>query len=288
MIDIFVVAPGLLLASFFGSLVQRIAGMGFGIAVSGFALAIYDPFTAIYMSAIIGLGVTTITTVQMWRYVVWSAVRPIMAPICLSMLMGFALVYWVGALPPVRAVFQIFGLFAFMLALRSLLGRSVTSHHPWIARPWIGGTFTSFMSGTLGMPGPTIAPYFTARNIVGAAFVASITPVFIVTSATRIALGTGGALNTADIAIAFTGLVLAIAGVFVGSFLGTHVSPRWQYRMIITLLLSFPPDVLLTLCSGDFGYTFKSDKSPKLPGLRLRTCGSGKHLSFPTATGPRV
>ena len=251
MLELFFFAPGLLLAVFFGSLVQRIAGMGFGIAVSGFTLALYDPFTAVYMSAILGLGVTFVTTVQMWRHVVWRVVWPIVPPIFLSMCGGFALAYAFGHQPPIRALFQLFGIAAILLALWSLLkGKGTQAKQPWIAHPWIGGSFTGLMSGTIGMPGPTIAPYFAQRHIVGAAFVASITPVFVLTSASRIAIGSGGNLDAANINIALLGAAFGVAGVFAGAGLARFVSVRAQRIMILALVFASGARLSYALISG--------------------------------------
>ena len=184
--DFIFLAPGLLFAAFFGSLIQRIAGMGFGIAVSGFALATYDPFTAVYVSAIIGIGVTLVTLIQLRGHVIWSATMPLIPPLMIFMLLGFWLAHMYGQIPLVRSAFQAFGLVIITLALITLLQGSRPGHSPLIARPWIGGSFSGFMSGTVGIPGPTIAPYFYTRGIVGTAFVASICPMFFITSTSRV------------------------------------------------------------------------------------------------------
>ena len=86
----------MLIAAFFGALIQRVAGMGFGIAVAGFTLAAFDPFTAVYVSAIIGFGVTVVTTLQLRRHIVWPVVWPIIAPILIAMFVGFGLAYALG------------------------------------------------------------------------------------------------------------------------------------------------------------------------------------------------
>ena len=78
-------APGLLIAAFVSSVIQRVAGMGFGIAMSSFTLALYEPFVAIYVSAIIGFGVTIVTMVELRRRIVWRVVWPILPP---SILLG--------------------------------------------------------------------------------------------------------------------------------------------------------------------------------------------------------
>lgn len=260
MFDVFLAAPGLLLAVFFGSLIQRIAGMGFGIAVSGFALALFDPFTAVYVSAIVGAGVTIVTTLQMWRHVVWSAVWPIVAPVFLFMCLGFALAYAYGQMPPVRALFQLLGILAILVVLRNLLGRrGGPSTRSWIAHPWVGGSFTGFLSGTAGMPGPTIAPYFAQRQIVGAAFVASITPVFIVTSTSRIVLGTGDAIGQTEVNIAILGCVIGVVGVFAGAGLARFVSTKNQRRLILALI--FASGARLTYALIDGLWTYFRDSS---------------------------
>ena len=259
-------APGLLLAAFFGALVQRISGLGFGIAVSGFSLAVYDPFTAVYMSAIIGLGVAVITTIQMWRHVVWSVVWPPVLPIVLFMLIGFTLAYWTGGQPLVRAGFQTLGLFSIALVLKTYVFPRVRTQtpsqdpsqtraqNPAIAHPWIGGSLTGFLSGTVGAPGPTITPYFTARNIVGAAFVASITPVFALTAATRIAIGSGTGFSQQDLHIALLGAVLAVAGVFVGAQIAPHISNQRQRQLIVGLIVLSGIRLTYALTSGLWDY----------------------------------
>ena len=254
MFDLILIAPGLLLAAFFGAVIQRIAGLGFGIAISGFALSIYEPFTAVYVSAIIGLGVALVTTIQMWRHIVWSAVWPPVAPVFLFMLVGFAIAYWTGGQPLVRAGFQVLGLCSIGFVLQTYFAPSTQSKNAAIAHPWVGGSLTGFLSGTIGAPGPTITPYFLTRGIVGAAFVASINPTFVLTASTRIAIGTGTEFSQQDLNIALIGAVLAIVGVFVGSKIAPHVSHRLQRKMIISLIFASAARLSYALIIGLWTY----------------------------------
>ena len=243
-------APGLLLAAFLGALIQRVAGMGFGIAVSGFTLAAFDPFTAVYVSAIIGFGVTVVTTLQVRQHIVWPVVWPIVMPIMIAMFAGFGLAYAFGHLPLVRAGFQTLGLIAIALALQTLLNRHQAKGRAWIAHPWVGGSFTGFMSGTVGMPGPTIAPYFAAHSIVGTVFVASITPVFILTSLSRFTLGSGSGFGAETLYIALIGAMIATLGVFVGGWIAPYVPLKVQQRLILLIIFASAARLAYALVEG--------------------------------------
>ncbi len=234
-LDIFLSAPGLLLAAFFGSLIQRIAGMGFGLILSGFLLAIYDPFTAVYVGAFMGLGVTVATMVQLWDHLQWKVVWPVIPPVLIFMSVGYALSFAHGETAWVRILFQSFGLLVIVFAGITLAGRASLANSSLLARPWIGGSATGFMSGTIGIPGPTIAPYFFRRGIVGTAFTASICPLFLLASTSRIALGSGASFDTNDLHIAVFGAVLAVAAVYVGGGLSRFFGPKVQRRLVMAL-----------------------------------------------------
>lgn len=87
------------------------------------------------------------------------------------------------------------------------------------------------------MPGPTIAPYFYDRGIVGTAFVASICPMFFITSSSRVVLGAGVNFQSQDLQIALAGAGLAVLAVFVGGWISHLFSARMQRGMIIGLAL---------------------------------------------------
>ncbi len=237
-LEIFLSAPGLLLAAFFGSLIQRIAGMGFGIILSGFLLAVYDPFTAVYVGAFMGVGVTVTTMVQLRHDLRWRVAWPVIPPALLFMSAGYALSFAYGETAWVRLLFQSFGLLVIVFAGVNLVGRASLANSSLLARPWIGGGATGFMTGTIGMPGPTIAPYFFSRGVVGAAFTASICPLFLLTSASRIALGSGARFDTNDLHIAVFGAVLAVAAVYVGGALSPFFGPKVQRRLVMALAVA--------------------------------------------------
>ncbi|MGB0718144.1 MAG: TSUP family transporter [Alphaproteobacteria bacterium] len=250
LVDIFQVAPGLLLAAFFGSLIQRIAGMGFGIILSGFVLAVYEPFTAVYIGAIIGMGVTVTTMIQLRHELRWSETLVVMPPTILGMSVGYALAFYFGDVPWVRALFQTFGLIVIVFAGINLIGRASLANSTLLSKTWVGGGATGFMTGTIGMPGPTIAPYFFSRGIVGTAFIASICPLFFMTSGSRIILGSGANFNETDLQIAFVGAFLAMLAVFVGGPLARFVNTANQRRMIMALALVAAARLGISLFDG--------------------------------------
>ena len=172
----------------------------------------------------------------------------------LFMCLGFGVAYLFGDLPLVRAGFQTFGLCAIALALNTLLRPGQAREQALIARPWIGGSFTGFLSGTVGMPGPTIAPYFFTCGIVGIAFVATITPIFFLTSSLRMALGAGGDFTRQDIHLAIMGAVLAVAGVALGSYIGRFVPERAHRWMILILIFISAGRLILALINGLSSY----------------------------------
>ncbi len=250
LLDLFLAEPGLLLAAFFGSLIQRIAGMGFGIILSGFLLAVYDPFTAVYVGAIIGMGVTITTMIQLRHELNWPIALKVMPATFIGMSVGYYLAYEYGELAWVRALFQSFGLVVILFAGVNLLGRASLANSALLARTWVGGSATGFMTGTIGMPGPTIAPYFFSRGIVGSAFIASMCPLFFMTSSSRIVLGSNVSFDQQNLHIALLGAALAVLAVFVGGGLARFVNPANQRRMIMALAVVAAARLSMALFNG--------------------------------------
>ena len=254
LLDSFLLAPGLLIATFFGAAVQRIAGMGLGIAISGFTLTSFDPFTAVYVSSIIGFGVIVITIIQLWRQIVWSAIWPIFLPMTLTLFLGFHLADVYGQDPLIHALFQTLGLVAILATLHSYVLRAKASASPLITRPWVGGSLAGFLAGTIGLPGPTIVPYFAGRHIVGTAFVATLTPIFIFASLARLSLGTNANFDDTTLSTTLLGAAIAIVGTYMGSLLGPYVSVKVQRWMIILVITASGGRLLIALSEGFWLY----------------------------------
>lgn len=250
LLEVFLAAPGLLAAAFFGSLIQRIAGMGFGIILSGFVLAVYDPFTAVYVGAIIGMGVTVTTMIQLRKELNWPIALKVMPPAFIGMSIGYYLAYEYGELAWVQALFRGFGLIVIVFAGVNLIGRASLANSALLARTWIGGGTTGFMTGTIGIPGPTIAPYFFSRGVVGSAFIASMCPLFFMTSSSRIILGSGVSFDRLDLEIAVFGAALSILAVFIGGSFARFVNAANQRRMIMLLAIVAAVRLSISLVDG--------------------------------------
>lgn len=230
-------APGLMIMAFIASLIQRIAGLGFGIAMASFALATWDPFNAVFVTSIIGIGVTTITMAQLWRHIVWPVVWPLIPPVTGFMCLGLIFTWAFGKNAYVWMTIQGGGLIVLALTIRPILARVQTTTAPWIARAWVGGPLTGFLSSTIGIPGPTAAPYFFTRGVVGTAFVASICPMFFITAIVRIAIGRSSPDGESLAALAILGAFFAVLGVLAGSLIAPRVPLRQQRLLIVGLIL---------------------------------------------------
>ena len=106
------------------------------------------------------------------------------------------------------------------------------------------------MSGTVGIPGPTIVPYFSARKIVGTAFVASMTPVFILTSLSRLILGGGSGFGLETLYMALVGAAVATLGVFMGGWIAPFVPLKIQQRLILIIIFASAGRLAWALVEG--------------------------------------
>ena len=220
------------------------------LAVGGFGSALVSiPLLALLLPVRIVLPVVLIvdfiatfaTGLRLRRDVAFDEVKPLILPVLLGLIVGVTLLVKL----PGRWILMALGVFIVGYALYSLVYRERRHHYSrWWALPT--GLTGGLLGGMFGMGGPVYVVYLSGRIVDPARLRATLSTVFSVNTAARLALFViSGLLLQREVWIAALCLLPFMAlGLFVGHHVNVKLTRAQVARFISLLLLATGASIL--------------------------------------------
>ncbi|MBN9643163.1 TSUP family transporter [Corynebacterium mendelii] len=217
-----------------GAGVQRVTGLGFGlVAATGLSLVL-GPVGGIVLLNVVGLVFNLVMIRQVWREISWSKVA-LLAPWAAAATIPGA---WLITVTPTAVLQVIVGVVLVAALAVVTVGRNrirPTSSR-WAAIT--AGTASGLAATVAGVPGPPLTVYAQATGWKGPGFVASLQPVFTVTTlATLAAKGGAGLVDVSVIPwwVWVTGSLGMVTGLAAGTVIAGKVDENRAFTVTVLL-----------------------------------------------------
>lgn len=159
---------------FLGAATQRITGMGFALVASPLLVLALGPLVGVQLSQVLGLSVSALVLVQVWRQSEWRKAAGLFVPALVGIVPGA----WLTRVLPPAILSIVIG----SLVLVALLA-TVASERARVFRGTGGllsaGFLSGFMNVTAGVGGPAIVLYSLSTRWAHEAFLATTQLYFV-------------------------------------------------------------------------------------------------------------
>jgi len=211
-----------------GALTQRITGIGFALVCAPLLVLIAGPFEGVVLSNLLGLAVSVVVFVTLWRDTEWLKGLLLLVPALVAIPFGA----WVARNVPPAPLMVIIGLTVILA-----LGAVVLSERARVLRGTggavVAGGASGFMNVTAGVGGPAIVLYAVSTAWEHRRFVATFQFYSIfVNLASLAAKGGMPRVSPAALVISFGALAVGLVG---GEFLSRRVDHELARRVAIGL-----------------------------------------------------
>lgn len=224
---------------FFICLIVFLAGLTQGL--SGFGSVLLSlPLLAIFMNiktviplvALIGLSVTILLLIQMWKYLDWKKIYPLFLGSLPGIPMG---VFFLKVLDK-NIIQWILGVILIAYAIYSLFSRSQSKG---IRENWayIFGFFAGFLGGALSAAGPPVIIYTSLQDWRKNKIKVTLQGFFVVSGAVVVFFHAVSGLTTLSVVRYFLiSAPLLILGTYAGSFFYGKISEEGYRRVVLIIL----------------------------------------------------
>ena len=214
-----------------GALTQRITGIGFALVCAPLLVLIAGPFEGVVLSNLLGLAVSVVVFVTLWRDTEWRKGLLLVVPALVAIPFGA----WVARNVPPAPLMVIIGVTVIIA-----LGAVVLSERARVLRGTggavVAGGASGFMNVTAGVGGPAIVLYAVSTAWEHRKFVATFQFYSIFVNVASLAAKGGlPQVSPAALAISFGALAVGLVG---GEFLSRHVDHELARRLAIGLALA--------------------------------------------------
>ena len=214
-----------------GALTQRITGIGFALVCAPLLVLIAGPFEGVVLSNLLGLAVSVVVFVTLWRDTEWRKGLLLVVPALVAIPFGA----WVARNVPPAPLMVIIGVTVIIA-----LGAVVLSERARVLRGTggavVAGGASGFMNVTAGVGGPAIVLYAVSTAWEHRKFVATFQFYSIFVNVASLAAKGGlPQVSPAALAISFGALAVGLVG---GEFLSRHVDHDLARRLAIGLALA--------------------------------------------------
>jgi len=211
-----------------GALTQRITGIGFALVCAPLLVLIAGPFEGVVLSNLLGLAVSVVVFVTLWRDTEWLKGLLLLVPALVAIPFGA----WVARNVPPAPLMVIIGSTVILA-----LGAVVLSERARVLRGTggavVAGGASGFMNVTAGVGGPAIVLYAVSTAWEHRRFVATFQFYSIfVNLASLAAKGGMPRVSPAALVISFGALAVGLVG---GEFLSRRVDHELARRVAIGL-----------------------------------------------------
>ena len=214
-----------------GALTQRITGIGFALVCAPLLVLIAGPFEGVVLSNLLGLAVSVVVFVTLWRDTEWRKGLLLVVPALVAIPFGA----WVARNVPPAPLMVIIGVTVIIA-----LGAVVLSERARVLRGTggavVAGGASGFMNVTAGVGGPAIVLYAVSTAWEHRKFVATFQFFSIFTNlASLVAKGGLPRVAPVELAVSFGALAVGLVG---GEILSRHVDHALARRLAIGLALA--------------------------------------------------
>jgi len=227
------VLPILGLGVVFGTMSQRISGMGFALFMAPFFVIAFGPYEGVLLINIGGAFSSAIMFARVWRDVDWSRFWLILFTSIPGALLG---AFVVTQLDDATLQVMVGG-----LLLVGLISMQLANPAPGAINPRTGavvaGVASGFTNGTAGFGAPAIAIYGLLVKWPQRSFAATLQPLFVVISLAALVLKTSfsGQPPGLDWWLYPTMLALIVVGMVLGEKLGHFINEDLSRRIVVVL-----------------------------------------------------
>jgi uncharacterized membrane protein YfcA len=214
-----------------GALTQRITGIGFALVCAPLLVLVAGPFEGVVLSNLLGLTVSVVVFVTLWRDTQWRKGVLLAIPALVTIPLGA----WVARTLPPAPLMVIVGVTVILALSAVLLSERARVLHGTTGAVVAGGA-SGFMNVTAGVGGPAIVLYAVSTAWEHRAFVATFQFYSIVVNLASLA-AKGGLPQVPPIALAVSFGALAV-GLVLGELLSRRVDHELARRLAIALALA--------------------------------------------------
>lgn len=210
-------AVEILLLSIGAAFVQRITGFGFGIFImTVLPMLMHSVGEATTLSGILALSTNLITVAQMWRYVTWHRLIPILTTF---ILVSTCAIFMLGRMD-YRALNILLGLTLIGVSFYFTFFSQRIKVKPTISTQVVAGSISGLMGGFSGMQGPPAVLYFVNSEPDKEHYIAMMQTYFLIGNFVMTLTRAYNGFLTAPVT---NGYFWGIGGVVIGNLLGTYV-----------------------------------------------------------------
>lgn len=191
-----------------GALTQRVTGIGFALVCAPLLVLIAGPFEGVVLSNLLGLVVSLVVFVSVWRDTEWRTCLLLVVPALVTIPIGA----WVARTVPPAPLMVIIGTTVILA-----LGAVVMSERARVLRGTTGavaaGGASGFMNVTAGVGGPAIVLYAVSTGWEHRKFVATFQMYAVITNlASLLAKGGLPRIAPSALVVSFVALAVGLAG----------------------------------------------------------------------------
>ncbi|MDO5049771.1 MAG: sulfite exporter TauE/SafE family protein [Actinomycetaceae bacterium] len=204
-----------------GSVVQSIAGMGFGLVATPVFVALFGPTEGVLWGNIVGMTTSAALLFQKWRDIDWNvAIRFTVASIPVI----FATVFLTKDIsrPVLNAVIGAIMLVMVAFAVMAPKLPKVEGRLPM----YITGVLGGFLSASVSQAGPVMAAYARASQWPQKNFAATLQVYFLAMNFVNIPLKLSVGFGPKDSTIGWATFIAALVGIGVGTEVARRVAQR--------------------------------------------------------------
>jgi uncharacterized membrane protein YfcA len=214
-----------------GALTQRITGIGFALVSAPLLVLVAGPFEGVVLSNLLGLTVSVVVFVTLWRDTQWRRGLLLAVPALTTIPFGA----WVAHNVPPAPLMVIVGTTVIVA-----LGAVLLSERARVLRGTPGavaaGGASGFMNVTAGVGGPAIVLYAVSTGWEQHRFVATFQFYSIIVNVASLAAKGGlPSISAAALGVSFGALAI---GLVAGHLLSRRVDPELARRLAIALALA--------------------------------------------------
>jgi uncharacterized membrane protein YfcA len=214
-----------------GALTQRVTGIGFALVCAPLLVLIAGPFEGVVLSNLLGLTVSIVVFVTLWRDTEWRRGLLLVVPALVTIPFGA----WVARNVPPAPLMVIIGLTVILALGAVVLSERARVLHGTKGAVAAGGA-SGFMNVTAGVGGPAIVLYAVSTAWEHRKFVATFQFYSIfVNLASLTAKGGLPRVSPAALVVSFGALAVGLAG---GELLSRRVDHEMARRLAIGLAMA--------------------------------------------------
>lgn len=223
------------LITMFATCVQGVSGMGFGMVIMPFYVAMLGPHYSVVWASVISSLVNVAMMVALWKEINWRRFAPLAVYSIPGMIIPMILLLFI----PERAAMLVLGVLMLVLVVFSFFA----SHFKPMPLP-IANASLGFASGVTSMfvsqAGPVMAAYAQATRWEQREFAATVQPLFmvmnvVVVSGRVLVDGQGAAFRVLPPSTIVVSVAAVIVGIVLTKFLRAFIKPSWARAIALTV-----------------------------------------------------